>query len=58
MIQYDLHGIKMNWVLELTGILLILVEGIESIGGSTARLRKDLTGDLETGCAGKCVLSR
>lgn len=29
-IQYDLHGIKMNWVLELTGILLILVEGLNA----------------------------
>jgi len=29
-IQYDLHGIKMNWVFEMTGILLILVEGLNA----------------------------
>jgi hypothetical protein len=29
-IQYDLHGIKMNWVLALTGILLILAEGLKA----------------------------
>jgi hypothetical protein len=31
-IQYDLHGIKMNWILELTGILLVLAEGLKALG--------------------------
>jgi len=30
-IQYDLHGIKMNWVLELTGIYMIILAGLKEM---------------------------
>jgi hypothetical protein len=30
-IQYDLHGIKMNWVLELAGIYMILLAGLKEM---------------------------
>jgi hypothetical protein len=36
-IQYDIHGIKMNWILELTGILLILAEGLKALGALLIR---------------------
>ena len=36
-IQYDLHGIKMNWVLELTGIYMIMLAGLKEIVASMKR---------------------
>lgn len=36
-IQYDLHGIKMNWVLELAGIYVILLAGCKEIVITTIR---------------------
>jgi hypothetical protein len=36
-IQYDLHGIKMNWVLELAGIYMIILAGLKEIIASTMR---------------------
>ena len=36
-IQYDLHGIKMNWVLELAGIYMIILAGLKEIIASMIR---------------------
>ena len=36
-IQYDLHGIKMNWVLELAGIYMIMLEAVRELFASAIR---------------------
>jgi hypothetical protein len=36
-IQYDLHGFKMNWMLELTGIYMIILAEVKEIVVSTIR---------------------
>lgn len=36
-IQYDLHGITLNWVLELTGIYMIILAEVKEIVVSTIR---------------------
>jgi hypothetical protein len=36
-IQYDLHGFKMNWLLELTGIYVIILAEVKEIVVSTIR---------------------
>lgn len=36
-IQYDLHGIKMNWVLELAGIYMIILAGLKEMVASMKR---------------------
>ncbi len=37
-IQYDLHGFKMNWLLELAGIYMIILAGVKEI--VVSRIRK------------------
>jgi hypothetical protein len=36
-IQYDLHGFKMNWLLELAGIYMIILAEVKEIVASTIR---------------------
>jgi hypothetical protein len=37
-IQYDLHGITLNWVLELTGIYLIILAGLKELVVPSGRI--------------------
>ncbi len=39
-IQYDIQGIKMKWVLELAGIYMILGSGLKDLFASRAKLSK------------------
>jgi hypothetical protein len=39
-IQYDLHGIKMKWVIELAGIYMIIAAGLKDIFASRTKMNR------------------